>query len=203
LTDLPSSPSTAFRGPSAIAKGSLAHVALAVREALEANQKASILVFDDETGAVVDLDLRGTAEAIVARLEERARGQQRRSSSGVTAKPETSTQSRGRPKLGVLAREVTLLPRHWAWLSAQPGGASNALRHLTEKAMRDDEGKGRLRTDREAAYRFMSTMAGDLPGFEEASRALFAADRDRFERHSGNWPQDVRSYALKLAWREP
>ena len=101
----------------------------------------------------------------------------------------------------MIAREVTLLPRHWAWLSAQPGGASNALRRLTEAVMRSEEGKGRARADREAAYRFMSAMAGDLPGFEEASRALFADDREAFGQHSSGWPADIRKHVAKLAWR--
>src|SRR5690606_4895878 len=81
---------------------------------------------------------------------------------------------RGRPKLGVVSREVTLLPRHWEWLAAQPSGASGALRRLTENAMRIEAGAGRARTRQEAAYRFMTAMAGNFSGFEEAIRALFA-----------------------------
>ncbi|MFY0534142.1 DUF2239 family protein [Nannocystis pusilla] len=29
----------------------------------------------------------------------------------------------GRPKLGVVSREVSLLPRHWEWLERQPSGS--------------------------------------------------------------------------------
>ncbi|WP_188590115.1 DUF2239 family protein, partial [Achromobacter denitrificans] len=102
--------------------------------------------------------------------------------------------------LGVVAREVTLLPRHWDWLAAQPGGASVVLRKLVEQARRDNESADRRRQRQEAAYRFMSAMAGNLPGFEEATRALYAEDRERFAAQVASWPQDVRGYALGLAW---
>ena len=111
----------------------------------------------------------------------------------------------GRPKLGVVAREVTLLPRHWEWLNSQPGGASVALRKLVEEARRANSGKDRLRRAQEAAYRFMSTMAGNEPGFEEAARALFAGRQEPFEALVRGWPKDVREHAKKLAagvWQE-
>ena len=188
----PSTPSIAFQGTRAIAAGPLAEVAVAARQAAACDPETPLLVFDDETGGVIDLDLRGSDAEVLARLEARNAPQS----------DEVKSPGRGRPKLGVVPREVTLLPRHWAWLSAQPGGASNALRRLTEAAMRSEEGKGRrARADREAAYRFMSAMAGDLPGFEEASRALFADDREAFGEHSGGWPADIRKHVAKLAWR--
>src|SRR3546814_490284 len=105
---------------------------------------------------------------------------------------------RGRPKLGVTAREVTLLPRHWDWLAAQPGGASVALRKLVEQAMRDD--RQTRRAAQEAAYRVMTALAGDLPGYEEAIRALFAGDRQRFEQQIAGWPADLRDYVTRLAF---
>lgn len=126
-----------------------------------------VLTFDDTTGAVIDLDLRGSPAEILARLG-----------------PAEPPRGRGRPKLGVVAREVTLLPRPWDWLAAQRGGASPALRRLVEEAMRADGGRTDVRLAQEAAYRAMSALAGDLPGFEEAARALFAADRERFAAHA-------------------
>jgi len=101
--------------------------------------------------------------------------------------------------LGVVGREVTLLPRHWEWLNAQPGGASVALRKLVEQARRANAGKDRVRRAQEVAFRFMSAMVGNESGFEEATRALFAGDRQRFEHHSESWPVDLRDYARALA----
>lgn len=184
-----SRPCTAFQGTRLIASGAVGEVAPTVAAILAESPDAALLVFDDATGAVIDLDLRGTAAEILARLDV-----------GAKADPggDTPSPGRGRPKLGVVAREVTLLPRHWEWLSAQPGGASNALRRLVEKARRDDAGQGQARTAKEAAYRFMSAMAGDFAGFEEASRALFADDDLRFARHVADWPADIRAYTGKL-----
>jgi hypothetical protein len=104
--------------------------------------------------------------------------------------------------LGVVAREVTLLPRHWEWLNGQPGGASVALRKLVEEARRVNEGRDRERRAQEAAYKFMSAMAGNLPGFEEAIRALFAKDQERLEEWIRGWPEDIRAHVVRLA-REP
>ena len=187
MPDLSSTPCTAFDGPRLLARGPLADVALAVKAALAQRPTAALLAFDDASGRVIDLDLRGTDAEVVARLRR----------DGDDTAP---ARGRGRPKLGVVAREVTLLPRHWEWLAAQPGGASQALRRLVDQARRADGGRSRLRAAQEAAYRFMAAMAGDLPGFEEASRALFAADRNRFAEHTAAWPDDVRAYARELAW---
>ena len=107
----------------------------------------------------------------------------------------------GRPKLGVVAREITLLPRHWEWLAQQPGGASVAIRKLVEEARRTGEDKDRIRAGQEAAYRFMSAMAGNKPHYEEAIRALFAGDPVRFEELIAGWPADVRDHAARLAER--
>lgn len=138
-----------------------------------------MLVYDDATGRLVDIDPRPIPPA---ELEE-PRGP-------------------GRPRLGVIAREVTLLPRHWDWLANQPGGASVALRKLVEEARRNNGDKDRRRAAQEAAYRFMSSMAGDFPGFEEALRALFAHDRRKFSERVAPWPADVRDYAIKLAFAD-
>lgn len=167
-----------FAGPTRIGSGTLAEAAVAARHALDGG--AAVLVFDAATGEVRDLDLRGTEAEIIARH---------------TPAP-SATARRGRPKLGVVAREVTLLPRHWEWLAGQPGGASVALRKLVEDARKRDGDVGAARTRRDAAYRFMSAMAGDLPGFEDGSRALFADDRQRLETVSNSWPQDIRDQVL-------
>jgi hypothetical protein len=102
----------------------------------------------------------------------------------------------------VVAREVTLLPRHWDWLTSQAGGASVALRRLVDEARRTSGDRDRVRAAQEAAYHFMSAMAGNLPGFEEAARALFAYDRRRFADLIAEWPPDVRDHAVKLAFAD-
>jgi hypothetical protein len=171
----------AFVGGKRLQSGNLAEVAVAARRAMDEDPHATILVFNRETAEVVDLDLRGTEHEVIARHSEADR----------------SPAKRGRPNLGVVAREVTLLPRHWDWLGRQPGGASAALRRLVETARKADVGVARARTD--AAYRFMSVMAGNLPGFEEAARALFAGDRVRLRTLLSSWPGDIRDEVLNFA----
>ena len=175
---------TAFAGHRLLAHGALADVALAVREAPE-----GALVFDDRTGHVTDLDLRGSAEEIVGRLAALPPPQG----------GEQAPRQRGRPKLGVVPREVTLLPRHWEWLASQRGGASATLRRLIDEARNANAAQDAARAATEASYRFMSEMAGNLPGFEEASRALFARERAAFEQHTHGWPDDLRGYLWNLA----
>lgn len=201
MSDFPSKAFTAFQGTRRIASGTLTDVALAAKTSLVQNPAAAVLVFDDAAGTVIDLDLRGSPAEIVARLSHQV--QQTALGLSAEARPAEegpTPRGRGRPRLGVVAREVTLLPRHWEWLAAQPGGASQALRRLVDHARRADHGRSRTRTAQEAAYRFMAAMAGDLPGFEEAVRALFAADRERFSQQTVTWPADIRAHAEKLAW---
>jgi uncharacterized protein len=193
---------TAFAGHRRLASGPLVEVALQVRSAIESGLPGPISIHDDANGRVIDLDLRGTADEVVARLSRQ----------GVVAfappqppggiGPAAEPRGRGRPKLGVVAREVTLLPRHWEWLSSQPGGASVALRKLVEEARRTSGARDRRRAAREAAYQFMSAAAGNLPGFEEAARALFRDDRRRFGELVAAWPEDVRDHAVKLAFAD-
>lgn len=173
---------TAFSGVDRIAAGALPDVALVVKAARTKDATASLLVFNDATGAVIDLDLRGSDADVVARLTP------------------AETRGRGRPKLGVVAREVTLLPRHWDWLAAQPGGASQALRRLIDAARKADDGRTETRLRLDAAYRFLCVLAGNLPGFEEAARALFANDAKRFAQLTAAWPVDLCAHAHKLAW---
>jgi hypothetical protein len=156
---------------------------LAAKRALRAGTAGPVLVFDDSTGAVIEFDLRGSETEIAARLAE---------------SDQEAPRGRGRPKLGVVAHEVTLLPRHWEWLAAQGGGASVALRRLVDEARRADGGETDKRRARDAAYRFLSTTAGDFPGFEEAARALFAGRREEFARRLAPWPRDIGAYAMRL-----
>ena len=179
---------TTFAGPRRLATGSLLANALAVHASQP--DAGPFLTFDDATGRVVDLDLRGDAAALAARYPEPV----------APAEPaDDEPRGRGRPKLGVVAREVTLLPRHWDWLAAQPGGASVALRKLVEQARKAGAGAEAARAAQERAYRFMSALAGDLPDFEEATRALFASDLPHFDKQMAAWPADVRAHALQLA----
>lgn len=203
MSDSLSRPCTAFEGHRQLARGALVDVALAVRAALAADPHASILVFGDATGGVIDLDLRGTTAEIVARLTKQAGLPQFTTAAEQDSGEEDTSpamRGRGRPRLGVVAREVTLLPRHWQWLAQQRGGASQALRRLVDEARRADGDRTRTRANQERAYRFMSAMAGNLPGFEDATRALFAGKRDEFAMHAASWPADVRTHAQDLAW---
>jgi len=175
---------TAFQGFHKIVSGTASQVAVSLKDD---PQGGGLLVFDDATGQQIDLDRRGTPEEISLRYAEPAAAESRH---------------RGRPRLGVVAREVTLLPRHWDWLQQQPGGASVALRKLVDEARRTSGDRDRVRAAQEASYRFMSAIAGNLPGFEEAARALFAYDRRRFGELVAGWPEDVRDYAIRLAFAD-
>ena len=187
---------TAFLGPNRLASGPLADVAIAVLKASKLAAAPPILIFDDASGRQIDLDLRGTEREIVARLPQPAPDPEAPMDHSAAPEP----RGRGRPKLGVVAREVTLLPRHWDWLATQSGGASVALRKLVEEARRSGGDRDRSRAARDAAYHFMSAMAGNLPGFEEAARALFADDRERFAGLIAGWPDDIRDHAARLAF---
>lgn len=179
-------PCTVFEGPRRLASGPLAEVAPQFKRAVERGGE-SVFLFDDANGRAFDIDIRGTADEMLVRLKRSA------------AKPDED-RGPGRPKLGVVAREVTLLPGQWDWLAAQPGGASVTLRKLVDEACRDP--KAKARAARDAAYHFMSAMAGDRAGFEEAARALFADDRGRFASLVAAWPRDIREHLTRLAFGE-
>lgn len=192
---------TAFSGDRRIASGPLLSVALAVKRQTEHGGGGLVLVFDDASGRQIDIDTRGSDEEVAARIERHtAAGEPCEIGSPASA---DVPRTRGRPKLGVVAREVTLLPRHWDWLAAQPGGASVALRKLLDEARRTRADADSRRRRLERAYHFMSAMAGDRPGFEEAVRALFAVDERRFREWLAPWPRDVREHALALGFAEP
>ena len=182
----------AFEGDRCIACGGLKDVARAAKAELDRCKDGSILIFDDATGSPVEIDFRGSITEVLARLP---------ATTGALAAEEDAPRGPGRPKLGVVAREVTLLPRHWQWLAEQPGGASVTLRRLVEHARRDGEAENHLRNRREAAYRLMAAIAGNQPLYEEAIRALFAGELAGFERSIAKWPADVRDHVLRLAQR--
>lgn len=175
---------TAFAAGSRIAAGSMVDVALAVKAAHDAGI-SQLLVLDDQHGRPVEFDLRGSADDVRARLE--------------TPAPPTTAPGRGRPKLGVTAREVTLLPSHWEWLATQPGGASAALRRLVDEARR--AGPDLVREAGDAAYRVMSALAGNAPHFEEATRAFFAKDYEKFDAISRAWDADIGDYVRGFVQR--
>lgn len=180
-----SSTCTAFDGYRLLASGTPAKVALALKHALDAGALGPLLAFDDRSGRPVEFDLRGSEADVLARLQ---------------IAPSLS-RGPGRPRLGVAAREVTLLPRHWDWLAAQPGGASATLRRLVEQALRDGGPAQRTREASEAVDRFMSAMTGNLPGHEEASRAFWRGERERFAQLTDAWPADVRNHLHQFAAR--
>ncbi len=164
-----------------IAAGELKSVLAEMKKRFDADHGVMMLVFEDATGRQVDFDLRGTGEEVLSR-----------------ALPALARTGPGRPKLGVVSREISLLPRHWEWLEEQPNGASAALRRLVEEARRREQGRHRVRLALDRTARFMSAMAGDRPGFEEATRALYAKDRKRLEMLTNKWPGDVRKHMLQL-----
>ena len=177
----------AFQDSRRIAAGEIKRVAAKIKEIVDQQPDAGILVFDAATSETVELDLRGTLREILEKL-----------AAGEPPDPE-APRGPGRPRLGVVAREVTLLPRHWDWLARQPGGASVALRKLVEEARHANAARDKWRSAQESAYRFMTTMAGDLPGFEEATRALYAGNQPQFQAMVASWPTDVRNHAKQLA----
>ncbi len=180
-----------FSGDRLLGSGSKLEVALQAKRAADQER---ISIFDNSTGRTIDFDLRGTEEQVMARLEPKGLPGESESAIAETLR------GRGRPSQGVVGREVTLLPRHWEWLAEQPGGASAVLRRLVEEARLDKTGRDERRKARDRAYYFMSAMAGDRPGFEEASRALFADDVERFEFLISAWPTDIRKHVVELAF---
>lgn len=171
---------TAFAGVNLLASGTRDEVLAVLKSRFDQDAGAPILTFEDQTGTQVDFDLRGTPAEVLERYRPERR-----------AGP-------GRPKLGVMAREVSLLPRHWEWLERQPSGASAAIRRLVDEARKRDPGEEEARAAIAAAGRFLSAMAGNLPGYEEASRALYARQRKRFDELTREWPGDIRGHARRL-----
>jgi uncharacterized protein len=187
----------AFDGSTRVAVGSVPEVVARVKEIFDRGDRPAVQIFDYTTSEPIDVDLSGTADDVLRRLEARRR--MRATSIDGTSATALRRSGPGRPKLGVIAREVTLLPRHWEWLATQRGGASATLRRLVDDARRGSTGRDRSRRAQESTYRFIVAVGGDYPGFEEATRALFAQDGARFARLIDAWPPDVRAHALELA----
>lgn len=179
MTSLPTL--SVFQGHDRLLTAALPEV-LALLKAREGEPSLPLLTFDDRTGRLSDFDLRGSLEDVLERYA-----------------PAPTKIGPGRPRLGVVAREVTLLPRHWAWLEGQRGGASAALRRLIDEARKADPDGERRREAMAATDRFLSVIAGDLPGYEEAGRALYAGNGEAFKAQLQDWPEDIRSHALYLA----
>lgn len=179
-------PAVAFAGTNMLAFGALREVAGTVKQRLDTDPNLSILVFHAETSQQIELDMRGSIADVISRLQ-----------------PADAPSARkvGRPKLGVAAREVTLLPRHWDWLASQPGGASVTLRKLVEAARRENDGVDALIQGRDALYRFMAAVAGNAPNYDEVSRALFAGHKARFLSLIATWPSDVQAHLHHLSTR--
>lgn len=196
-TPSPATTYTAFDGPTRLASGSLEAAARAVKRAVDGGTPEIVWIFSDATGQSVDMNFHGTVDDVLARVA-RHHASNAASAEPHEAQPDAAPRGRGRPRLGVVAREVTLLPRHWDWLATQPGGASVALRRLVELARKQPDDREQRRQAQERAYHVMSALAGNLAGFEEASRALFADDANALRVHMGAWPADVRNHVLWL-----
>ena len=172
---------TAFAGTTLVASGPLDVVLTAVKARFDLDPGGIVPIFDDRTGRPVDFDLRGPLPEVLAR-----------------ALPEQPRSGPGRPKLGVTAREVSLLPRHWEWLEQQPNGASAALRRLVDDARKTQPDEHRVRQAIQATDGFLSAMAGNLPNYEEVTRALYQSDRPRLEELISEWPRDIRQHVQRL-----
>lgn len=172
---------TAFVGHRLLVAGPLESLLSGVKTYLDKDGRENVLIFEDQTGKQVEFDFEGTLDQVLSR-----------------ELPEPAPTGPGRPKLGVTSREISLLPRHWEWLEQQPQGISAALRRLVEETMKREPNKEKARRKREAAAKLMWGLCGDLPGFEEASRALYAKDLEGFEGQVRKWPKDARTHLIKM-----
>lgn len=201
-----SKPCSAFCGEHLLASGPLIEVALAAHHASGTDDAGPVAIFDDTTGDSIDLDLRAPKAAIVARLYEQSIATP--ASDATISKPQARDKAdggprsrrRGRPKLGVVSREVTLLPRHWEWLASQPGGASVMLRRLVDAACQASGETHPGGLMRERVYRFISAVGSNRSNFNETVSALVSGNLERLTYELSFWPADVSSYALRLAF---
>ena len=162
---------------SIVSRGSLEQIIVQVK-AIDMNIEP--MVFEVDSCRRIDFSWYGDAATVFANAS--------------TDKPQTS--KRGRPKLGVKAKEVTLLPRHWEWLSTQKGGASSALRRLVDEAQKNASTEDVICSQQQQLDKFMLAFLGDEPGFEEASRALYRNSKISFEAAIEVWPADIRDFVI-------
>lgn len=181
----------AFDAHTALISGNLLAIARHLKAHQESGNLTPVLIFDEETGRQMDIDTSGSDKDLVVRFDESPAEK----GGGEEVKPG----KRGRPKLGVVGREVTLLPRHWEWLDSQRGGASGTLRRLVDQARKQNSQADDVRSAQDSTNRFISAIAGDLPGFEDATRALYSGNEAAFKEQVKHWPKDVRKQALKFA----
>ncbi|MGJ8529363.1 DUF2239 family protein [Maritalea sp.] len=179
----------AFVGHHLIAAGALAEVVNEVKRHHDRNPNELIHVFNGQDSSMIEIDLRGSVEDVFDRLFKK----------DVHAEDAVPPKRVGRPKLGVVSKEITLLPRHWDWLRQQRGGASVTLRKLVGEAMRVSDPNRDQRQLQSKTYGLMTAVAGDLPKFEEAARALFALDGDKFKAETSDWPSPLRDHLLKIS----
>lgn len=170
----------AFVGSERLVEGHREEVLAVLKSRFDQDPGGVVLVFEDQSGKQVDFDLRGTLADVLARYE-----------------PERARTGPGRPKLGVSSREISLLPRHWEWLEEQPSGASAAIRRLVDEARKRNPSEQQARLTVEAVGRFLTAMAGNLPNYEEATRALYARNRSQLKGLIQNWPRDIRLYVQR------
>lgn len=177
---------TAFEEFKIVSQGTLDDVAISVKHRLKEQGSSNILIFSDSTGRQIDLDLSGTDKQVLDRLK-------------VFTTSSVQTQSgAGRPKLGVLPREISLLPSHWEWLLNQEGGSSAVIRNLIDEKMKTQLiHKNKIAQER--TYKFLSAHAGNLPSFEDAVRFLYRKDKKKFMDQISGWPKDVLKYTLSLS----
>lgn len=179
---------TAFLKDKLVISGPLSEVVLNIKNNKLAESEG-MLIFSNDTGKTMDFNFQGTKQDILKRLEVFVSNEEEDS---------TTVAGPGRPKLGVISREVSLLPRHWEWLANQPGGASATLRLLVEEAKKKSQSAPTMKQVQERVYKVMSVLAGDLPGYEEALRALYKKDTATFFSYIEQWPRDIQRYLKSL-----
>jgi hypothetical protein len=178
---------TAFENSQLLAQGSLSEVVLKTKKRIGKSDNSSVLIFSDSTGKTMDFNFQGSERDVLKRLELYTSPESKSDQSGP-----------GRPKLGVISREVSLLPRHWEWLATQSGGASAVIRGLIEEAIKKSSSNPSIKQVQERAYRIMSVLAGDLAGYEESLRSLYKRDKKAFLLHTQSWPRDVRAHLIEI-----